>query len=125
MDAALAKLEHKRKLAAVVPAFLLAPPALEDSDLIAMLPRRLAMRASQRLAFRPVPLKLPPITIFLAWHPRSNGDPRHRWMREALLGYAAHGEPSTRVHRTESTVGSRQPLAVGDLLLRVCDRSVI
>ncbi len=34
---------------------------------------------------RPLPFKLPDITIFLAWHPQAAAGPRHRWLRARLL----------------------------------------
>src|SRR5260221_7415078 len=88
VDAALAQLGHRRNVVAKMSSFLLALALVARSNLIATLPSRLFAVTTSTLARRDPPLTLPPLPLYLAWHPRSTNDPRHRWIRESLL---AHG----------------------------------
>ena len=90
IDAALARQRRSRRIGATVSSFLLVPLVLERSDMVATLPRRvLAACRSDGLVEREAPLELPDATLYAAWHPRSNADVRHRWVRESLLAHAA------------------------------------
>jgi DNA-binding transcriptional LysR family regulator len=31
-----------------------------------------------------LPLAVPPITVSMLWHPRLDGDPAHRWLRDCV-----------------------------------------
>jgi hypothetical protein len=41
------------------------------------------------------PLKLPPYTLSLLWHPRMVGDEAHRWLREVVVAAAREVAPET------------------------------
>ena len=61
------------------------------TDMIANVPRRLALHYAhamqlQVLAF---PVPLPPVPIYLLWSPALDKDPAHRWLREQLVSTAA------------------------------------
>lgn len=76
VDAALAKLGRARRVAAVVPTFLLALELLAGSDLIAALPvGASSSSAAARLTVRPLPIALEPVTLHLVRHRRSDDDP--------------------------------------------------
>lgn len=94
MDAALAKLQKRRRVATTVPSFLLVPELLAQTDMIALLPKRLLAQRDPRLMQRALPLKLSTLPLYLAWHPRSTVDARHRWARLSLLAYAQALQPS-------------------------------
>ena len=34
----------------------------------------------------PLPLKTEPLSLYLAWHRRDNGDPAHQWLRQRIIG---------------------------------------
>ena len=51
------------------------------------LARALQQAAELRILEPPLPLK--PITETMFWHPRSEDDPAHRWLREELAELAA------------------------------------
>ena len=60
--------------------------AAAQSDLIAVIPRELAVHAARTLplrVFRP-PIPVGPVTIAMAWHRRSSRNAAHRWLRETL-----------------------------------------
>lgn len=79
LDEALARLGRTRRVGLVVPNFLLVPPLLLTTDLIALLPRRSISEAQRRditLLAPPIPVEGFP--IHLAWHRRRDGDPALR-----------------------------------------------
>jgi DNA-binding transcriptional LysR family regulator len=75
-----------------VESFVLVPHLLRGTRMVTMLQERLidalGLRAGGLLVARP-PVRLAPIVERLYWHPRSAGDPAHRWLRERLVALAA------------------------------------
>jgi DNA-binding transcriptional LysR family regulator len=69
-----------------VPFFAAAVLAVPHTPLIATVPRRMAMLYATNPALRLVepPVALGSFGYIMAWHPRMNGDPGHRWLREAV-----------------------------------------
>lgn len=66
--------------------FSLAPWLLLESDLVLTLPRRAAHIFARRLplALHEPPLPTPSFSMWIVWAERSQGDPAHRWLRDAL-----------------------------------------
>jgi DNA-binding transcriptional LysR family regulator len=98
IDDALQALGLARTVAFVVPDFYAALFAAAGSDVVAALPRPVAVGA-QALglaihAFE-LPFAVPPIEIAQAWHPRLDGDAGHRWLRQmvrsTIVGVNARG----------------------------------
>ncbi|MCE0538532.1 LysR family transcriptional regulator [Kineosporia rhizophila] len=56
------------------------------SNLLAVVPRHLTGPVTDMLglATRPLPLPLPPVSLFQFWHRRHEQDPAHRWLRETV-----------------------------------------
>jgi DNA-binding transcriptional LysR family regulator len=83
------------RAAVCVPYFGAVAPILEMTDLVATLPRRLAVWLAKRNSI--VLLKLPykPIAfeMEMVWHDRLECDPGFRWIREALASSAAELAP--------------------------------
>ena len=48
------------------------------------------------LVLRPLPVKAPPLAIWMYWHADRDGDPVHRWMRDSVTAGALHGLRSTQ-----------------------------
>jgi DNA-binding transcriptional LysR family regulator len=76
-----------RRIALRVPHFTVVPMVLERTDLILMLPARVARLYEREGRFKTVP---PPIPIPLAevavhWHERFDADPGNRWLREQIV----------------------------------------
>jgi DNA-binding transcriptional LysR family regulator len=82
-DDALAERGMTRRVVLSVPHFLFMRSALEDTDLVGMLPERL-VRHSARLRVVPPPVEVPGYEMTLAWHERVHRDPAHRWLREVI-----------------------------------------
>ncbi|WP_164555533.1 MULTISPECIES: LysR family transcriptional regulator [unclassified Streptomyces] len=69
-----------------VPYFSAAAAALPGTELIAALPRRGALPYADHPDYRiaEAPEELPPFPYGMAWHPRVDDDPAHRWLRQAV-----------------------------------------
>lgn len=93
VDDALAELGLQRNIAAVVPSFPAALAVAQASDLVALVPATFLINqpvtdkegaAATLWAFEP-PVTTRAITISQLWHPRSEADPAHRWLRQLVL----------------------------------------
>ncbi|MCC6609794.1 MAG: LysR family transcriptional regulator [Burkholderiales bacterium] len=88
-DAALAALGRSRTVRLSVPHFLLVPEILARSDLMAVIPERLARVYAQRLRILELPFELEPLIIAEVWHERTHRDPAHVWLRQLLVDLMA------------------------------------
>jgi DNA-binding transcriptional LysR family regulator len=89
VDEALHRLGVARTIAVRVPSAVSAVTLVAASNFVATSYQRLAPFFSGRVVARPLPFDVPPLELFLMWHPRENADPFHRWLRQSLLGHAA------------------------------------
>jgi DNA-binding transcriptional LysR family regulator len=80
VDRALAKEGLARRIVATVPQFLTALQLIAASDLVGILPTRIA--TGPGVATRELPVKLPSFAIAQIWPERLQLDPSHRWFRE-------------------------------------------
>ncbi|WP_431710849.1 LysR family transcriptional regulator [Glutamicibacter uratoxydans] len=66
--------------------FLSLPQVVAGTDLVAVVPRRLAERltASTGTVALPVPFERVELISTLFWHPAHNSDPSHGWLRHSL-----------------------------------------
>lgn len=87
LDTVLAARGEQRRVAVVVPSFLAVPPLLAASDLLALIPERLA-RLSTGLTWTPPPLPVPGFDVALVWHPRTDADPAVAFVREEITALA-------------------------------------
>jgi DNA-binding transcriptional LysR family regulator len=99
-DDVLAAIGRQRRVRLSVPHFLLVPEILVRSDMIAMLPERLARGYVDRFRVFELPFEMPPFTIAEVWHERTHRDPALVWLRQTLAellhGGAAPSAPPTR-----------------------------
>lgn len=87
VDDALQAQGLRRHVALVVPNPYTALFALQDSDLLLSLPRHLARTAQAaglRLRVFELPAPMETVLLTQAWHPRLDGDPAHRWLRQTI-----------------------------------------
>jgi DNA-binding transcriptional LysR family regulator len=61
---------------------------VERSDLVALVPARMAEGRAHRLRVLAPPLEVPGFAIHLAWHNRNHRDVAQRWVREKLVAFA-------------------------------------
>jgi DNA-binding transcriptional LysR family regulator len=93
IDRFLARYRVKRNVALRVPGLHVLPMIVANSDLLAVVPRRLADAFAARVPIRvlPLPVALPQFDICIHWHERYHNDPAIRWMRRAFVDlFSAH-----------------------------------
>ncbi|WEK07427.1 MAG: LysR family transcriptional regulator [Candidatus Pseudomonas colombiensis] len=83
-DQALARIGRSRRVTLSVTSFLVLPEILRTSDLIAVVPRRLALHADGLVMLEP-PVEVPGFSKTLAWHERTHHDPGQQWLRTLLI----------------------------------------
>ncbi|WP_035372839.1 LysR family transcriptional regulator [Pseudoduganella violaceinigra] len=84
LDQKLKETGHQRRVAISVPHYNLVPAILANTDYVCTLPLRFLQRFSGQLEIFKLPFELPQFPIAMAWHPRSEHDAAHRWLREQL-----------------------------------------
>lgn len=90
-DAALEAVGRRRTVALSTSGFLIVPEVVSRSDMIALVPKRLADGWSDRLQVLKPPLNIPGVTVTSIWHDRTTNHPAQRWLRERLTTLAAEG----------------------------------
>lgn len=87
IDGVLAERGLQRNVVALVPQFSVLPSLVEDSDLVVLLPSRVAqLYASQRrLKMAELPVPIPGFDVRMHWHPRQENSPAHKWLREEVV----------------------------------------
>ena len=83
-DEALAAIGRKRRVVVSVTSFLILPEILHVSDLVAVVPRRLATPTEGLVVLDP-PIAVQGFTETVVWHERTHRDAGHRWLRELLF----------------------------------------
>lgn len=102
LDPVLAAAGSRRRVALVVPGFLMVPQLLVETDLLALLPAACFARpgAHPELATFAPPLPLPGTEIHLAWHPRRDGDPAVALVRRLLTAALLEAGTACRLPET-------------------------
>lgn len=87
IEEALERAGLARRIALRVPHFTVVPMVLERTDLILILPARVARVYERRGRFKslPPPVPIPPADVAAHWHERFERDPGNRWLRELIL----------------------------------------
>ncbi|MGW7103427.1 LysR family transcriptional regulator [Streptomyces sp. NPDC054838] len=96
IDERLAELGLTRRVVAVVPGWSTALYLCRETDLVCLAPAGGPTGHQELLGLSTfeVPLELPPVTLDMAWHPRNDADPAHRWLREQVReSWRAGGVP--------------------------------
>ena len=83
IDDRLAELGLRRRVAVVLPSHTAALFLARSTDLVALAPAVRGNSTAQSLGLHTfeVPLDLPTVDVGMAWHPRNDADPAHRWLR--------------------------------------------
>ncbi|MDJ0627682.1 MAG: LysR family transcriptional regulator [Rhodobacter sp.] len=87
-DKILADMGRVRRIACSLHSFLLAPALVSGSDLIALIPVRLAALHSDLIDAYDPPFPSPEFSVDLLWHPRRQKDPAHVWFRSLVARVA-------------------------------------
>lgn len=86
IDRILAKQGLSRRVARAVPYFHSALELVAETDYVLTVPERAARRACRTLPLRVLecPIDIKPYPIVMIWHPRSDAEASHRWLRDAV-----------------------------------------
>lgn len=90
VDSALEALGRVRRVTVSIQSYALAPIILSHSDCICTMPRRFFGQFAKGLDFFSPPVALVPTQLLAFWHPRSQEDRGHIWLRQRL--YDAAGQ---------------------------------
>ena len=78
-----------RRIVATVPHYIALPALIRGTDLIAHTRLRLVnvLRSSSNLVVFQIPtsIRVPRLSFEQIWHPRYEGDPGHRWLRDLIV----------------------------------------
>lgn len=87
IEEALERAGLARKIALRVPHFTVLPMVLERSDLLLILPAKIARVYERQGGFKflPLPVPIPPADVAAHWHERFERDPGNRWLREMIM----------------------------------------
>ncbi len=90
VDVALRERGLSRDVVVRLPHFLVAPLVIAKSELVIAMPERLIASVAEprKFAVRPMPLDVKGFDVKLFWHPRSDADDGHRWLREVIAEVA-------------------------------------
>ena len=91
IDSTLAEHGLSRNVTIMLPSFLLAARIVAETDLIAILPRRIAQYFLQSglLKIVELPFKFPRIPIYQYWHERTHQHPQQQWLRKVVIEIAS------------------------------------
>jgi DNA-binding transcriptional LysR family regulator len=83
-----------RHLGVLAPHFSSVPFIVAESDLVATVPRRLALRFSKQLKLQmlTLPFSIPSFRLSMLWHERVQSDPAHAWLREMVTETAKEAD---------------------------------
>jgi DNA-binding transcriptional LysR family regulator len=83
-DAALEAVGRNRRVVLSAPGFLIVPEIVARSDLVALVPHRIARDRAGQLQILEPPLAVPGFEFAMVWHDRTNTHPLQRWVREQI-----------------------------------------
>jgi DNA-binding transcriptional LysR family regulator len=78
----------RRRVVVSASTFHSVPDLVERSDLVALVPARMAAGRNVRVRVLAPPFPVPGFAIHMAWHNRNHGDAAQRWVRERLVAFA-------------------------------------
>ncbi len=86
LDVVLRSAGKQRNVAVVVASFLAIPAVAASTDLVGVIPQRLARHAARRLPLRmfDAPMIVPRTPVTLIWHEHRQWDPGHAWLRAEI-----------------------------------------
>lgn len=86
VDAALAKLGLKRRLALTIPQMYAAPALIASSDMIATVMEGVVSASghADKLVMLKPPVELEPVQFLMSWHRRNETHPAQRWFRTCI-----------------------------------------
>lgn len=94
VDRELSRMGQSRRIAVLVPDFMVAPRILQGTDLVLTLPERVArLFEGQGVRILAPPFELPALAGHLVWHERLSRDPASLWFRKLVEEVARERGP--------------------------------
>ncbi len=95
VDTTLRRFDRRRRVATVVPHFMVAPHLVAGSDMILTTARSVAesFQTSLPIKIMETPLELERGTVSMVWHPRSHPEETHQWLRKRIRKIAVAVAP--------------------------------
>ena len=86
-DRILERQQQSRRVVWSTSHFMSVPFLLDNSDCVALLPRRMAEQCAKTMSLRifPPPIPVEGFTVSMVWHQRKNNSPQHQWLRQQIL----------------------------------------
>lgn len=98
VDEGLAQAGFARRIAAIVPGFSAALAVVRRTDFIALVPASFLINLAAPEAWFTfeLPVKTGRITVSQMWHPRTEVDPAHRWLRQFMRDICSRLVPALK-----------------------------
>ncbi len=98
VDEGLAQAGFARRIAAIVPGFPAALAVVQRTDFIALVPASFLINLASPEAWFTfeLPVKTERITVSQMWHPRTEVDPAHRWLRQFMRNTCSRLVPAMK-----------------------------
>lgn len=98
VDEGLAQAGFARRIAAIVPGFPAALAVVRRTDFIALVPASFLINLAAPEAWFTfeLPVKTERITVSQMWHPRTEVDPAHRWLRQFMRDICSRLVPALK-----------------------------
>jgi len=95
----------KRRIVCETPFFSSVPELVRDSDLVAVIGSQSVptLRSPEDFTIFELPLAMPQLSFEMIWHPRSNNDAGHRWLRDQVLQLTGNGRRVTPAPSSNAT----------------------
>ncbi|WP_222611481.1 LysR family transcriptional regulator [Undibacterium sp. CY21W] len=74
----------QREVVASVPQYSLVPTIIANTDFVCTMPEDFLTAHADRLDMIDLPIEAGKFDLSIAWHPRSDNDPAHRWLRDQI-----------------------------------------
>ena len=86
-DRILERQQQSRRVVWSTSHFMSVPFLLNNSDCVALLPRRMAEQCARTMSLKifPPPIPVEGFTVSMVWHQRNNNSPQHQWLRQQIL----------------------------------------
>ncbi len=85
VDVTLGRIGVTRKVVLRVATIEALPPLMKGTKLITTMPRQFSQNLFSDLAQCEPPIQIPPFSIDMLWHVRSDNSPRNRWLKKLIM----------------------------------------
>lgn len=108
VDRTLARRRMSRRVVLSVPHYIIIPPLLEQTDLVATVPAEIGEVFARfaRVRMVPSPVRVPNVVLRQYWHPRYQQDAANRWLRGLISELFASPSGGSRAKSARGKEGA-------------------